>query len=196
MFHAPLKLSTLFRRGADASCVQILHFAVLRDTPDVLGVVRRVVERGTPVNEIKYEHDTKLYRERKPFGLGTALHRVAEPGKKDIVIYLLEQGADPLKLDSRGKTPSSGGKAITILMWLVFSMKRKNPNLALDLIPRRQATGGTLGIWEGCSNGEAGFRERSLRAFWYALFGAGVLRSNGSSSMYCWVKVIGLHCRI
>jgi ankyrin repeat protein len=63
------------------------------------------VERGAPINDIKYEHDPISYVERKLFGLGTPLHQAAELGKRDIVNYLLEQGADPLKLDSRGKTP-------------------------------------------------------------------------------------------
>jgi ankyrin repeat protein len=43
--------------------------------------------------------------ERKPFGLGTSLHRAAEFGKLDIVNYLLEKGANPLKLDSKARTP-------------------------------------------------------------------------------------------
>jgi hypothetical protein len=63
------------------------------------------VEEGAPINEVKYEKEPVVYWEREPFGLGTPLHRAAELGKPDIVKYLLEQGADPLKLDSRGKTP-------------------------------------------------------------------------------------------
>ncbi|KAF2866228.1 hypothetical protein BDV95DRAFT_505820, partial [Massariosphaeria phaeospora] len=39
------------------------------------------------------------------FSLGTLLYRAAEFGKVDIVKYLLEAGADPLKLDTKGKTP-------------------------------------------------------------------------------------------
>jgi ankyrin repeat protein len=46
-----------------------------------------------------------VFRERKPFGLGTPLHRAAELGNLEVVEYLLERGADPLRLDSRRKTP-------------------------------------------------------------------------------------------
>ncbi|KAF2864717.1 hypothetical protein BDV95DRAFT_680809 [Massariosphaeria phaeospora] len=71
--------------GANPHCGQLLHWAVIKDKVDALQVVRRIVELG--------------------FGLGTLLHRAAEFGKVDIVKYLLEAGADPLKLDTKGQTP-------------------------------------------------------------------------------------------
>ncbi|KAF2810562.1 ankyrin [Mytilinidion resinicola] len=106
MYLAPLDLiDYVFSRGGDAHYGQLLHCAVLREKPDALDVVRRVIQRGAPINEVKYEKEPMVYWEREPFGLGTALHRAAEFGNKNIVKYLLEQGADPLKLDSKGKTP-------------------------------------------------------------------------------------------
>lgn len=106
VYAAPLDLiDYLFSRGANPRRGQLLHHAVLRDKPDALAVVRRIVELGAPINEIKYETDPRGYSERKPFGLGTPLHRAAEFGKVDIVKYLLKKGADPLKLDSKGQTP-------------------------------------------------------------------------------------------
>jgi len=103
---APLEtIEYLFSKGADVQYGQLLHHAILREKDDALEVVRRLIERGAGVNEIKYETDQAAYREREPFGLGTALHRAAEFGKKEIVIYLLAHGADSLKYDSRGKTP-------------------------------------------------------------------------------------------
>ena len=95
----------LFTRGADAQRGELLQYAVLRNRSDALDVVRRAVEHGAPINKVKYEDDSEVFWERKPFGLGTPLHRAAEFGKAEIVKYLLEQGADPLKLDSRGKKP-------------------------------------------------------------------------------------------
>jgi hypothetical protein len=68
-------------------------------------VVRRILELGVPINEIKYENDPSGWSERIWFGHGTPLHRAAEFGKVDIVKYLLEVGADPLKLDTKKKTP-------------------------------------------------------------------------------------------
>jgi len=106
MYGAPLEtIDHLFSRRADACCGQLLHHAVLRDRSDALDVVRLVVERGAPINEIRNEKEPIVYWDREPFGLGTPLHRAAEFGKIDIVKYLLEQGADPLKLDSKRETP-------------------------------------------------------------------------------------------
>jgi hypothetical protein len=106
MYAASLKtIECLFQRGANPLYGQLLHHAVLREKPDALDLVRQIVERGAPINEIKYEQDAKTYIEREPFGLGTPLHRAAEFGKVDIVRYLLEMGADSLILDSKGRTP-------------------------------------------------------------------------------------------
>ncbi|KAF2760486.1 ankyrin, partial [Pseudovirgaria hyperparasitica] len=105
MYTASLEtIEYLFSRGADVRQGQLLHHAVLRAKPGALELVRRLVDCGAPVNKIKYEDDLTTYRERVPFGLGTPLHRAAEFGKTEIVMLLLEKGADPLKLDSKGKT--------------------------------------------------------------------------------------------
>jgi hypothetical protein len=68
-------------------------------------VACKIVEKDASVNEIKYETELETYIERKPFGLGTPLHRAAEFGKKGVVEYFSKMGADSLKLGSKGRTP-------------------------------------------------------------------------------------------
>ncbi|KAH7395386.1 ankyrin repeat-containing domain protein [Phaeosphaeria sp. MPI-PUGE-AT-0046c] len=103
---APLEsIERLFSRGADVKYGQLLHYAVLRGDHDALKVVQRITEWGAPVNQIKYEDDPTTYAQREPFGLGTPLHRAAESGNSDVVVYLLSMGADALKLDSKQQTP-------------------------------------------------------------------------------------------
>jgi ankyrin repeat protein len=105
VYQAPLQLvDYVFSRGADVCHGQLLHHAVLRDDCAV-EMVRRIVEKGAPVNKTKYEDDPNSYAQRWPFGLGTPLHRAAELGNREVVEYLLSVGADPLKLDSRKCTP-------------------------------------------------------------------------------------------
>lgn len=84
------------KRGASVLYGQLLHYAVLRDKPDALEVVRWIVGKGAPINDIISENI-----------LGTPLHLAAGTGKLAIVTYLLSMGADPLKVDMSGCTPRS-----------------------------------------------------------------------------------------
>jgi ankyrin repeat protein len=58
MYMASLEtIDYLFTRGANARCGQLLHHAVLRDQPNTLDVVRRVVEQGAPINEVSMKRN-------------------------------------------------------------------------------------------------------------------------------------------
>ncbi|OAG09321.1 ankyrin [Paraphaeosphaeria sporulosa] len=89
-------IDLLFQRGADPHYGELLQWAVIRNKPNGLDVVRQIIEKGAPIDEIKYANDPKSY------------YQPAEDGKVDIVEYLLKMGADPLKLDSKGRTPHLG----------------------------------------------------------------------------------------
>jgi ankyrin repeat protein len=103
---APLHMiNMLFEKGAEVHRGQMLHYAVLRETDDALQVVTKLVEAGAPVDEVMYENQKDSFRKQKDFGLGTPLHRAAEHNRKDIVEYLLSKGANPLKLDTKRRTP-------------------------------------------------------------------------------------------
>jgi hypothetical protein len=107
MTDAPLSMvDMLFLRGGNIRYGQLLHHAVLREGPDALELVRKLIEEhGAPFDEVKYKDKPDSFSKRCMFGLGTALHRAAEFNKRDIVEYLLWKGADPLKLDTKGRTP-------------------------------------------------------------------------------------------
>lgn len=106
MFRAPLDIvKYLFEKGADPAYGELLQWAVIRTESNSLEVVRDIVEKGAAIDEIKYAKHLESFNSRKPYGFGTPLHRAAEHGKLDIVMYLLEKGANPLKLDSKEKTP-------------------------------------------------------------------------------------------
>ncbi|KAF2870492.1 ankyrin repeat-containing domain protein [Massariosphaeria phaeospora] len=86
MYPAPIEtINYLFQRGANPLNGELLQWAVIRNEPNGLDLVRHIVEKGAPIDEIKYANDPKSYYQREPFGLGTPLHRAAEDGKVDIV---------------------------------------------------------------------------------------------------------------
>lgn len=103
----------LFQHGGDVSKGQLLHHAVKREAPtsDVLEILQLLLERGAPINEIKYQNHPPSRRERWFFGLGTPLSQAADLGRADIVSFLLENGADPTIKDSKGKTALDWAKA-------------------------------------------------------------------------------------
>lgn len=106
MYTAPIEtVEYLLQRGADPHYGELLQWAVIRNKPNGLDIVRQLIEKVAPIDEMKYANDPDSYYQRHPFGVGTPLHRAAEDGKVVIVKYLLEMGADPLKLDSKERTP-------------------------------------------------------------------------------------------
>jgi len=86
----------LFARGADISQGQLLHHAVLRPVSEdeVIKLVELLLGKGASVNEIQYENHPQTYGELVNFSLGTPPHYAAQAGKRMVVSYLLEKGAD------------------------------------------------------------------------------------------------------
>lgn len=106
MYMAPLQMvKHILSRGVDVKRGELLQWAIFRETPEALDVVKWLVERGAPINKVKYEDEPEVYYERKLLGLGTPLHRAAEFGHATIVTFLIEQGANPLIKDSKGYAP-------------------------------------------------------------------------------------------
>ena len=63
---------------------------------------------GADIDEIEIEH---LTDERYIEDMGSALHRVVGAGRRDMVKYLIERGADVDSKDVMGRTPMDVPKA-------------------------------------------------------------------------------------
>ena len=96
-------MKLLFDHGGSIKHGQLIHYAVRRDAPDRLEVLKYICDKGSPINNVMYQNRLDCYYHQRAFGIGTPLHEAAGSGKLDVVKYLLERGAEPLIKDSRGK---------------------------------------------------------------------------------------------
>ncbi|KAH0551572.1 hypothetical protein GP486_007210 [Trichoglossum hirsutum] len=96
-------IKLLFNHGGTIEHGQLLHAAAARKASDRLDVIAFLLEKGADVNQIMYQNHLASYLYCKAFGLGTPLHEAARVGAYDVVQMLLEEGANPLITDSRGK---------------------------------------------------------------------------------------------
>ena len=94
----------LFDRGGNFKRGQLLHNAVQRVAPDAIELIRMLLDKGAPINEIQYKNHAPSWRDCCSFGLGTPLHYAAQDGRVEIVSFLLSRGADPTILDTKGRT--------------------------------------------------------------------------------------------
>jgi ankyrin repeat protein len=69
---------------------------ILASSVGKLDMVKLLVERGANIHATASDSG------------GTALHYAAEEGHKEVVVYLLDNGADPMHLDQSGWTPLIG----------------------------------------------------------------------------------------
>lgn len=86
---------------------QLLHHAARRKFNDSGEICRYILQRcgdAFGVNDIMYQHHAMSYESLKVVGLGTPLHEAARGGRPEAAIVLLEYGADPMLLDSNGRT--------------------------------------------------------------------------------------------
>jgi len=96
-------IEMLFNHGGSIKHGQLVHYAVRRNMPDCLKVLKFLISRGASINHVMYYDCPHCYHRQSAFGLGTPLHEAADEGKLDVVKFLLERGADPLVKDSRGR---------------------------------------------------------------------------------------------
>jgi ankyrin repeat protein len=84
---------------------QLLHFAIVRKSEDVLEVIELLLNLGCPVDKVLFQDDPRSWMYWKLTDPDTPLLRVVKMGKTDIVAYLLFRGADPAFPSTRGRTP-------------------------------------------------------------------------------------------
>ncbi|KAG6854283.1 hypothetical protein C0991_008530 [Blastosporella zonata] len=101
-------LRLLVDHGAEVRGTRALAFAA-RDGN--LVNVECCLELGADVNELTDDEAWGVTREELKAGVGTALHAAAAAGQLDIVIRLLNAGADKSIKDSRGKMAISLARA-------------------------------------------------------------------------------------
>ena len=96
-------IELLLDPGGSTRYGQLLHYAVRRNQADHLEVIKFIISKGIPINDLMYQNRLDCYDQYTDFGIGTPLHEAAEEGKQDIVELLLAEGADPLIMDANGE---------------------------------------------------------------------------------------------
>lgn len=106
--NAPLRvIKILFEPLGSVQNGQLLHHAARRKFNDSGEICRYILERcgdAFGVNDTMYQHHAMSYESLKVVGLGTPLHEAARGGRPEAALVLLEYGADPMVLDSNGRT--------------------------------------------------------------------------------------------
>jgi ankyrin repeat protein len=97
-------IQMLFRRGGNITYGQLLHNAVLREGPDALLLVDLLLRKGASINEIQYQNHPRAFAEQSAFALGTPLHYAVKLAREDLVVFLINHGAELSIRDTRGRT--------------------------------------------------------------------------------------------
>lgn len=104
---APLPVIKLLQEyGVDYAMTDALQNAALSLCPGRLEVMAYLVhEAGFPINQIELEFLPDVYREYAPNGLGTAFHSAVKGESVEALKFLLENGGDRDRADTKGCKP-------------------------------------------------------------------------------------------
>ncbi|KAK8000545.1 hypothetical protein PG990_013145 [Apiospora arundinis] len=96
----------LQKYGADYTKTDALHNAALGNESNRLEVMKYLIhDVGFPIDQLELEYLPRVYNSYAPNGLGTALHSAVKGECEDTLKYLLENGADQNKVDTKGRKP-------------------------------------------------------------------------------------------
>ena len=104
---APLSVVKLLRQyGVDYVKTDALQNAALGTEPGRLEVMAYLIhEAGFPINQLELEFLPDVHRIWACNGLGTSLHRAVEGECQETLKFLLDNGADRNKADTKGLKP-------------------------------------------------------------------------------------------
>lgn len=92
----------LLRRGGDVRKGQLLHHAMYREC-DTVKVVKELIDRGAPLNSLMYQ-DHQASWDMFPYMRETPLHTAVALKKRDVMHYLIGEGANMNIENAKGKT--------------------------------------------------------------------------------------------
>ena len=104
---APLSVVKLLReQGVDYARTDALQNAAFGGSPGRVEVMAFLIhEAGFPINQVEYEYLPDVYREYAPNGIGTALHSAVKGECEETLIFLLDNGANRSRADTKHQTP-------------------------------------------------------------------------------------------
>lgn len=97
-------IKLLHERGADPTKGIPLKYAIMRKDDNWKAVIELFLEYGCDINGVYYYGISRCGRPRSD--PGAVLHSAARWNRHHMVPFLLEKGADPLKLSKDGLTPA------------------------------------------------------------------------------------------
>lgn len=94
----------LLEHGAKLDHSNALHAAAVsrEDDSACIQMMVYLLDHGADINALEHQGNPQYRERRKGHAFGTALHSAAQKGKKERVRFLLEKGADPSVLNSKG----------------------------------------------------------------------------------------------
>ncbi|KAF2021944.1 ankyrin [Aaosphaeria arxii CBS 175.79] len=104
---APLPVIKLLRKyGTDYTQTDALQMAAAGLVPNRLAVMEYLVhEANFPIDQLELEYFPYAFKAYAGNGLGTALHAAARHGCQEAIEFLLQNGADRDKVDTKGRKP-------------------------------------------------------------------------------------------